>query len=148
MASLTKRLGIHHEWTAPYSKEENGIVERVNKETLRHLRNIIFDKRVGKKWSKFLPLVQRVINSSKHSATGLTPAQIVFPNGIQLDKGILTGNVDLLLSAYMNDLLESQQLIIALAEKNLREKDKKHIENYSKDRTVFEVGSYVKEIEY
>ena len=143
IASLTKRLGINHEWTAPYSKEENGIVERVNKETLRHLRNIIFDKRVGTKWSKYLPLVQRVINTSKHSATGLTPAQIVFPNGIQLDKGILTGKVDALLSAYMNDLLESQQFIIAIAEKNLREKDKKHIENYSKDRTVFEVGSYV-----
>ena len=43
------------------SKEENGINERANKEVIRHLKNIVFEKRVANKWSKYLPLVQRNI---------------------------------------------------------------------------------------
>jgi hypothetical protein len=64
----------------------NGIVERRNKEIMRHLRNIIFDKRIASKWSKYCPIVKRILNTSKNSATGLTLAEIVFPNGIQLDR--------------------------------------------------------------
>ena len=51
MKSTLERLGIRHCETAPYSKEQNAIVERQNKEVMRHLRNIIFDKRVARKWS-------------------------------------------------------------------------------------------------
>ena len=36
--------GIEYHTTIPYSKEENGIVERANKEVNRHIRNILFDK--------------------------------------------------------------------------------------------------------
>ena len=36
--------GIKYHMTIPYSKEENGIVERANKEVNRHIRNILFDK--------------------------------------------------------------------------------------------------------
>ena len=32
--------------TIPYSKEENSIVERANKEVMRHLRAFIFDSLV------------------------------------------------------------------------------------------------------
>jgi len=101
---------------------------------------------VGSKWSKYLPLVQRIINTSKHSATGLTPVQIVFPNphnACQLDRGILTQKGDILLSAYMKELMEAQSQIIAIAEHNLREKESKHLDGYSKERTKFEIGSYV-----
>jgi hypothetical protein len=101
---------------------------------------------VGKKWSKYLPLVQRIINTSKHSATGLTPVQIVFPNpsnACQLDRGILAQKGDILLSAYMKELMEAQSQIIAIAEHNLTVKDSKHLEGYSKERTKFEIGSYV-----
>jgi hypothetical protein len=38
-------LGIEQELITPYSHEENGIVERMNKEVMRHLRDILFDKR-------------------------------------------------------------------------------------------------------
>ena len=40
---------MEHIQNVPYSKEENAIVERSNKEIMRHLRNIIFDDRVAKK---------------------------------------------------------------------------------------------------
>jgi hypothetical protein len=143
VAGLLERLGTDHFLTTAYSKEKNGLVERQNKETLRHLRNIIFDKRISAKWSKYTPIVKRILNTSKNSSTGLTPAEIVFPNGIQLDKALLTENSSIFMSSYIQDLQQAQTKIIALAEQSLRLKDKEHIENYSRQRTVFADGSYV-----
>lgn len=37
--------------TLAYSKEENGIVERANREVLRHLRAFVFHKHVEKIWA-------------------------------------------------------------------------------------------------
>jgi len=63
-----------------YSEEENGIIKGAHTEVIRHLIKIVFEKRVASKWSKYLPLVQRIINGTVHSSTGLTPAQVMFPN--------------------------------------------------------------------
>jgi hypothetical protein len=79
----------------------------------------------------------------KNISTGLTPAQIVFPNGIQLDKSLLTESSSIYISSYILDLQQAQARIIVLAEQSLRERDQEHIENYSPLRTVFDVGSYV-----
>ena len=142
-SSLLERLGSDHFLTTAYSKEQNALVERQNKEVLRHLRNIIFDKRVADKWSKYCPIVQRLLNTLRNSATGLTPAEIVFPNGIQLDRSLLTESSSFFVSMYIHDMQEAQARIIALAEQSLREKDKEHMDNYSPLRTVFDDGSYV-----
>jgi transposase InsO family protein len=75
---LLQFIGTEHELTLAYSKEENGMVERANKETLRHLRNIIFDRSVLSKWSTYLPLVKRIFNASIHSVTGVAPAKIIY----------------------------------------------------------------------
>ena len=45
------KSGMKHHTTIPYSKEENGIVERANKEVNRHIRNVLFDKEHFKNWS-------------------------------------------------------------------------------------------------
>ena len=79
----------NHKFTQPYSHEENGIIERANKEILRHLRAIIFDTRIVSEWSKYLPLVQRIMNSQVHESIGVSPASIVFGNSITLDRGLL-----------------------------------------------------------
>ena len=59
-------MGTDHHITLAYSKQENGIIERGNKEILRHTKAIIFERSVLKTWTKSLPLVQRIINSSVH----------------------------------------------------------------------------------
>ena len=38
-----QETGIKHHTTIPYFEEENGIVERKNKEINRHIRNILFN---------------------------------------------------------------------------------------------------------
>ena len=74
---------------SPTSKEENSIVERANKEVLRHLRAIIFDKRFVAKWGKHdLPMVQRIFNTDVKQSTGVSPAQLLFGDALHLDHQI------------------------------------------------------------
>ena len=89
---LIKLVGSQSKITTAYSKEENPIVERANKEVMRHLRNIIFDENVINTWSSHTPLVRRIMNSSVHAATGFTSASLMFGNSIDIDKGFLFQN--------------------------------------------------------
>ena len=89
MDHLSHRLGVTQLFTVPYSHQENGIVERANKEVSRHLRAIILDHRVMDTWSDSLPLVQRIINSKIHETTGVAPATLLFGNMIDLDRVLL-----------------------------------------------------------
>ena len=52
-----------------------------------HLQTMIFDHRIGHRWSRCLPLIQRLCNSNEHSCTGFSPNQIVFGGRISLDRG-------------------------------------------------------------
>ena len=64
---LLRLCTIENSFATAYSSEENGIVERVNQEVMRHLRALralLFDSRIHDKWSfEQLPLVQRIINT-------------------------------------------------------------------------------------
>ena len=140
---LTNRLGADHHLTKAYSKQQNSIVERVNREVLAHLKALIFDKRVQRKWSKYLPIVQRYINSSIHSATGCTPAEIVFPSGAQIDKELLVHENGVVVSAYIKDMQEAQGRIIALAEQHLRNRDQKHMDAHVGEEPEFQEGDFV-----
>ena len=81
---------VEQSLTTAYSSEENGIVERANQEVLRHLNAILFDSRVHDKWSfEQLPIVQRIMNTVEKTSTGITTAQLILNNSIQLSKQIL-----------------------------------------------------------
>jgi len=51
--------GVKLHMTIPYSKKENGIVERANKKVNRHMRNIMFDKDIIKISSKMMSVRQK-----------------------------------------------------------------------------------------
>jgi len=40
---LVKMIGLQHVTVLAYSKEENSIVERINKEIIRHLRALVYE---------------------------------------------------------------------------------------------------------
>ena len=42
----------------PYSHEENSIVERANREVNKHLRAIVFDRKIKERWSLALTVVR------------------------------------------------------------------------------------------
>ena len=64
-------------FTTAGSKQENAIVERANREVMRHLRNIIMDRRAMDEWGRYLAFVQRIMNTMVHSSTGVKPCVIV-----------------------------------------------------------------------
>jgi Integrase core domain len=86
---LISITGIEQFKNAPYSHEENGIVERSIQTLQKHLRAMIFDFEFPTRWSEFVPLVQRIMNSSFHSAIGCAPASLIFGCAIDLDAGVL-----------------------------------------------------------
>ena len=75
--------------SAPYSHEENGLVERANREVGRHLRNIVYDKRVLDTWSLYVHSVQRIMNSVPHRSTRYAPVQLMFGSRVDLQKGLI-----------------------------------------------------------
>jgi transposase InsO family protein len=149
ITELLKLINTEHCKTMAYSKEENAIVERANKEVIRHLRAIIFDKNIVHNWSMCLPFVQRIINASLESSIGTTPASLLFGNSIQLDRGIfmpfpkIENNNFIALSNWSANLIAAQTSTIEAAQRHQLKKDLNHISNYNAKRTEFPIGSYV-----
>jgi len=150
--SLINMMGVEHQITLAYSKEENAMVERANKEVLRHLVAMTYDTRIREDWIEFLPLIQRIINSTPHANTGVAPAQLLFGNSIQLDRGIFLPINKLenqppsekRLQDWTDKMLTKQQELLGIAEKLQREKDLVNTENRSSPKyTNFPINSYV-----
>jgi hypothetical protein len=80
-----------HELSLAYSKEQNAVLERANKEVMRHLTAIIiFNRRLSDVWSsEYLPLFQRIMNAKVHDTVCVSPAELVFGKSINLYTGLL-----------------------------------------------------------
>ena len=151
--ALLKLIGTDHELTLAESKEENAIVERANKEVMRHLRGIILEKKVVTEWSTFLPLIQRIMNASVHSSTGVSPAQLVFGNAVKLDRGIFLphkkgynaeGEQESTLAEWAEKMQATQAELIELARRHQVERDQHHIiQQEPANTTEFPINSYV-----
>jgi transposase InsO family protein len=113
ITEFTKHVQVQHLRTMAYSKEENGLVERANKEVNRYLRDLIYDLRVDATWSDYIPLIQRIMNSTVNESTGVTPAELIFGNSIDLDRGMFNpiSNVNeqpIIVSNWTAKMLEAQ----------------------------------------
>ena len=91
---LTKMMGVSPVVVQPYTPTANGIVERANRAILERAREMCMCQRLvkhtGHQWSDLLPLIQRCINASFHSAIGTSPSKILFGDCLDLDRAILT----------------------------------------------------------
>ena len=82
LQSFATLTGVRHHGTIPYSKEENGIVERANKEVNRHIRNILADKEIVENWPQMLCMTEKLLNSSVKKPLGASPNTLLFGNAI------------------------------------------------------------------
>ena len=98
IADLIREFLLHC-LSLAYSKEENAIVERYNKEISRHLRALTYDNSRIKKnmlitsvtltdYKKSLPFVQRILNSNHSDRLKISAPQMLFGNMLNLDRGI------------------------------------------------------------
>jgi len=139
-----------HAKTLAYSKEENAIVERANKEVMRHLRAIVFHHRSQRKWSKRqLPFVMRIMNSEEKANTGLSPAEILFGNTVDLGRRILhqpisqPADSSQPLSEYMEQMLSEQASLIKVAQETQLRHDSHHMSTFEPNFADFPINSYV-----
>jgi transposase InsO family protein len=76
LAQFHSLLGVETRFTVAYNHEQNGMVERCNKEVLRLLRAMVFDRLAIENWGAHLPIIQSIINSTKFD--GFSPNELVF----------------------------------------------------------------------
>ena len=141
--------GIEKLKSAPYSHEENGIVERAIKTTQEHLRAFLFENLEMKpSWSTVIPLVQRIMNASRHQAIGCSPAQIIFGNSIDLDRHILhapSPMEEIELPEWHQELVDIQAKLILKVQEMLHKVAIAHCENNPReeDKLQYPNGSFV-----
>lgn len=156
---LVEGVGTEFIKSLAYSKEENGLCERMNKEVVRHLRTIVFDQNIKGMWSQSLPLVQRLLNTAKRKALGkLSSTEVMFGNNISLDRGIFLPLVEIedpkwlgkttRFSEWVDRMMCLQGLIIQRAKEAQKKHDDFEIQKRLEKREheeheVFEVEEFV-----
>lgn len=145
-----RHIGTQHILTLAYSKEENAIVERTNKEVNRHLRALTFDKNTVDDYRLCVPIVQRILNSSYNERTGISPAELLFGNAVKLDRGLFLPPAERNASILIKPLSESaakllflQDQLISIAADRLKITDSQRLGYYSTDRTEYASGDFV-----
>jgi hypothetical protein len=110
---------------------------------------MLFDKQLVEGWYKYLPFVQRIINTEVHDTTGVSPAALLYGNATHLDRGILCDftpqEVEAMnLSEWTSKMLHAQHVLLEIARKHQRAKDRKHmLKPQFTLRTKFPINSYV-----
>jgi hypothetical protein len=124
--AITQHFGFHHFNSIPYSKEENGIVERANKEVNRHVRNIMFDSLIRDQWHAHLLITEHVMNSSIKEPTGVAPNTLLYGHhagavdeAFFLPVDDITG-LTLTVRQYLDNLYATQHKVIAAAQNSQR----------------------------
>ena len=79
-----------HLRSRPNSHQDNAIIERRNKEVLRHLRALLIDYGKTPQWSGYLPLVRRIMNATPHEITKIAPVKLVLNHAMDLERGFVT----------------------------------------------------------
>ncbi len=138
---LSHMLSVRQIVIQPYLHSANGIVERVNRSVLERLRYILFDRRIKKQpnlqWTDLLPLAQRIINASTHSAIGTSPARIIFGDHLDLDRVILSRPpkpfVNKVVPDYISQLSDMQAALMEAANEHQLLVQKKIIDKAVRD---------------
>lgn len=163
IGAITARRGIHQSLSLAYSKQENGRVERANKEVYRHLNALLFHHRIRQDWHKYLPFVRRIMNTTEHEVTGHSPAQLLFGETLSFDRFAVSGNPDTggldrpflapdqteyltqkEFTYWLQDRIRQQNTALSVARSLQRQHDEQHMQSVDpKSFTDFEDGTLV-----
>ena len=80
--SLRTILGIRKSRTTSYHPEGNGLVERLNRTLIHHLKAFVGPTDVH--WDIHLPLVLLAYRAAVHSSTGFTPSRLLYGAELRL----------------------------------------------------------------
>ena len=145
--SFTQVAGIDHATIHAYSHEENGMVERANKEVNRHLRAMTYDKKIRSDWQLYLPLAQRILNTMTHTSLGVSPSQMLYGGVVNHDTHFLTPYYKVqpkTPSEHMKKLVEAQEHFLNVALKTQQKLDEFNVRKREVEEVAyFPINSYV-----
>jgi transposase InsO family protein len=149
IAEFLSFIGTEHCLSLAYSKQENSLVERTNKEINRHTTSLFFDQRIKENWRNAKPFVQRILNSNYSDRTKISPADMLFGRAVDLDRGIFapfeeaTLNSPVPISKTTSIMLKLQNDLMEVHRKILKDSDDERIENTDTSFTQFSNDSLV-----
>jgi hypothetical protein len=146
---LNQLLKLSQKVIVPYYPEANGIVERSNAEIIKHLRSLVLSRRVMDQWSTYLPLVQRILNFTKHGSLTVSPHTIIFGDmipDVMVDR--IVSYEQALVDEYLYELKKVQVDLVKSNQLYLEEQAKKRDHRLvsvtnSTGTPPFKVGDYV-----
>ena len=143
-------VGTEHVITIAYSKEENALVERANREVMEYIRDFVYDKKLKHgKWSDALPHAQWIHNARVVESIGQSPADIIFgPSVNRLDYGLVVPMVERVhqadnMGTWLANKIQVHDTCIQIAQETQKKLHHAHMEQDFGSETVFENGSYV-----
>lgn len=146
ISDLCKLTLSHHNESIAYSKQSNAMVERANKEVMRHLRAYIMELKSFDKWGVLLPLVQRIMNNHVHTTLGCAPADLVIKTSAGVTQAMLTaGRHNTNVGKWGSDVLAIQNKLLTKALIFQQSIDANHIAHRQPQggATSFPIDSYV-----
>lgn len=131
LSELTKSFvgfaKIEHFTIHAYSHEENRIIERANQEVTRHLTAMVADMSIKKNWPKYLPFIQRIMNTQIKTTTGVSPTELIFGTSVNHDYQFLKTPIDTAPDdthhQHVTELMLAQGKIMQIAQKKQEEHD-------------------------
>ena len=142
VSEVIKLIGTTSAAILAYSKEENAIVERCNKEVMRHLQAMVFEINKRNAWKIYIPLAQRIINSEIHSRIGVSPNELVFGGKIDLQGGFLTTPIvqseNVNIATWSSDMINLQDKLVNIAQKRQAAQDEIFIQKRHENVLVTE----------
>jgi transposase InsO family protein len=143
-------VGTEHCLSIAYSKQENSLAERTNKEINRHMTSLFFDRKIKDNYRNAKPMIQRILNSNYSDRTKISPADMLFGKAVDLDRGIFapfeesTSTSSIPLSQTTSKMLQLQKDLMRIHREILKKGDETHnTEDPDTEFTVFANDEYV-----
>ena len=120
-------VGSDHKITIAYSRQENAIVKRANNEVnCRRIKTI---------WRESIHLVHRILNTTNFERTKISPADLLFGQALNLDRGVFLSNSEMgsdepeSLSGHMAKMLRTQSDLMHVYRQILQSTDAERLAN-------------------
>ena len=120
--------------THPHHPQAHGIVERVNKETKKHLVLLLNEipDLAYEDWTDAIPMVEYRLNSAEHSATGYAPCTLIFGTQSVEDLQLMSRTALKSTNDFDQYLRELDYNFKVLRDASIKHQDSVAIERYKK----------------
>ena len=148
MDELVQMVGSTKVTTFAYSHQSNGLIERANKEIVRWIETMVYNKRLQHNdWELALPFAVRIHNASPIATIQYAPADLLYGISNFLDRNILVPKDNVVaettLSSWGKDRRAMQDLMIQRAQAQQCTAHAKRTDKPDTSYTTFRNGEYV-----